>query len=179
MPSLAEYCEQLCQYFTKLLELTGDQATLYQEMRDAIKGKAWSLLNQDLERMEFLAREQSRISKQILELRTQLQKRLQAERQAQQETPQLLRISEILPLLPSEQRPRIRQIWQELRDSLVRRQSELQVLQHYSQEKQEMIQGFLSALKDDELDRGQVYGRAGSSYQPRVAAPARIFNSEA
>ncbi len=177
MPSLADYCEELYRYFHKLFELNEDQSNLYCELRKAIKDKEWSPLNQNLERMEFLAREQGRISKQMLELRMKLQKKLQKD--SVQESAQLLKISELLVLLPEQEQYRLRKIWQELRDNLVHRQSELQVLQHYSQQKQQMIEGFLSALKDDELDCGQVYGRAGGHYQPKAAAPSRIFNGEA
>ncbi|WGK68134.1 hypothetical protein P0082_06515 [Candidatus Haliotispira prima] len=179
MLSVVECCEQLCEYFAKLFELSEDQAGLYREARKAIKDKAWSPLNRNLERMELLAREQGRISKQILELRIGLQNLLQPDRESLQDPPRLWKFSELLPLLPAEQRARVRKIWQELRNNLVHRQSELQVLRYYSQEKQEMIEGFLAALKDDELDLGQVYSRGGGRYQSGAAAPARIFNGEA
>ncbi len=186
MPDLVEYCEQLCRHFARLFELSEDQAGLYREIRQAVKDKAWSPLNQNMERMEFLAREQGRVSKQILGLRGQLQSQLPQPQEVQapaasdgSELPKLLKISELLPLLPVEQRQQVREIWQQLRESLLCRQSELQALQHYSEQKQEMIEGFLAALKDDELDRAQSYGRVGSQRQSGVAAPSRIFSGEA
>ena len=179
MPVLAQNCRLLCECFAKLLELSEDQAALYQGVRTAIAEKAWAPLHQNLERMEMLAREQGRVNKRILELRRQLQDQI--------ENPEILRvsglyselwtISSLLPLLPEPQRAQLRSVWQELRSSLSRRRSEFQVLEQYSRGRQELIQGFLAALKDDELDRGQAYGRAG--YHSAAEAPSRIFNSEA
>lgn len=192
MPVLAENCQSLCECFAQLLELSTDQAALYQEVRKAIRDKAWAPLNQSLERMETLAREQGRLSKQAIELRVQLQKQLQkhAEKpfvlnqeaeKTMEANPTLWTISSLLPLLPEEQRTRLRSVWHKLRSSLANRQSELQVLEHYSHERQELIQGFLAALKDDEQDCGRAYSRGGrGQYRCPVAeAPSRIFNSEA
>ena len=184
MPVLAENCQSLCECFARLLELSEDQAALYQQVQKAIKDKAWAPLNQNLERMETLAREQGRLSKQALELRAQLQKQLHTEnsfilsqepKRAMEANLTLWTISSLLTLLPEEQRTLLRSIWQKLRSSLANRQSELQVLEHYSHERQELIQGFLAALKDDEQDRGRAYGR--TPYH--TEAPSRIFNSEA
>ena len=184
MSVLADYCKQLISYFKALYELTEDQASLYREVSKALRNKEWTFLNQNLERMESLAREQGRISKQILQLRKLLQQQLQVGQHQLLDSSQLLKISELLPLLSaqsesSKESLHLRKIWHELSNSLIRRQGELQVLQLYSQEKQEIIQGFLSALRDEDIDRGQTYGKAGGQYQSGVAAPARIFNGEA
>lgn len=175
MPKLSDQYDTLYQYFCQLLNLNDDQGEIYRGLRKSLQEKAWKDLERNLERLESLALEQSRISKEILLLREQIQAGLEPQQRNEE---RLMQISELLPLIPHQQQGQIRDAWLKLRSNLVRRQSELKVLQHYSEEKQEMIQGFLKALQEDEQDQSQTYSRLGQP-QSQNAGTSRIFIREA
>lgn len=167
---VSENCGQLFSGFETLLEITMDQVEVCKEIRGALWEKKWQVLKKNLDRLERLAREQTRLSARILELREGLQRHFGA-------GDGLLRVSELLPLLPEQYREPIRTLWMRLRAELVRRKSEFSVLRRYSEGRQEMVQGFLSLLREDEGDCGQVYGRGGR-FQSALTN-SKIFQGEA